>query len=551
MTPRPLVITSVRRRLVLLAGLVVAAFALSAAASYAILVDVQIGGAGYDVLREKAAGMRRLRTLESELQGVRLLIASMISQRDSAQVARLNDELEAATRRVSRDFERTLGAMTELDERVGTRAAQRTWQAFAGTVEEEVVPAVLAGDTLRARTLSSGVQARRAARFSEQLTTSLDVLALRVAHAETSAVVAAGRTWTMTLLAWSMLAALLLVALLWVARSITEPLATLTRAAEGIARGERPGRVEVEGVGEVGALAAAFNEMLALLGETSQRARRSDTLLDSALVSLSRESEEVRASAREQNASLAAIAADLREVAAGASQVAQSTSRVSEAAREAAAASSTGAETVRETDVELTRLQEAVAAADGRVRELGGSTRQVERFADVISDLARETQLLALNAGLEAVKAGEHGKGFALVATRIRELANAVSKEASQVRAVVAHTKDSVQAVEEATREASDAAARGASAAGRLSDSFAGILERVREAEEATQAVESVVQRQVASLRRSSELAGQTDLAVTSNAEALERMAAQVRHLNGVAEDLRALLDRLGGNARE
>lgn len=549
MNLRPTVVTGVRRRLLFLGGLVVAAFSMSAAASYVLLADVQIGGAAYELVFEKTASMRSLRELESELQRVRLLVASMISERDPSRIGLIERELERALFRVSLGFEQTLAEERELDERVGTSAAQRTWEAFARTMKQEVVPAVLAGDVVRAHGLLSGVQARRAERFTEQLDTSLGVLGMRLADAEARAVSSAGKTWAIAFVTWLTLAGLLLAALLTVAKSITRPLETLTLAAEGIARGERPERVDAGGEDEVGALSSAFNEMLALLGETSQRARRSDTLLETALESLSKESDEVRHSAREQNDSLASISSDLNQISRGATEVVRSTSRGSSAARQAAVASARAAQTVREADEEFARLKQAVEQTAGRVRELSDDAQQVNGFADVIAEIARETHLLALNAGLEATRAGSHGKGFALIATRVRELARAASAEASRVRFVVTRTRDSVAAVDEATKQAADAAHKGAEAAGKLNASFAGILESVNQTEEAAREVEHVVQAQVESLRRSTELARNTDRAVTSNAEAVERMASQVRHLREVADDLRALLERLGGSA--
>lgn len=549
MRARAVVVSGVRRRLLFLGGLVVAAFMMSAAASYVLLADVQIGGAAYDLVLEKNAAMRRLRDLESDLQRVRLLVASMLSERDKGRLGLIEDEIERALYRVSLGFKQTLEEDTELDEWVGTRAAQRTWDAFARTMKLEVVPAVLAGDTSHAYALLSGLQARRAERFTEQLDTSLGVLAMRLSDAETRAVSSATKTWGIALTTWLVLAGLLLLALLAVAKSISRPLETLTLAAEGIARGERPERVDAGGEDEVGALSSAFNEMLGLLGETSRRARRSDALLETALESLSKESDEVRHFAREQNASLASISSDLSQISAGATEVVRSTSRGSDAARQAAIASARGAEMVREAGEEFARLKEAVDQTAGRVRELLEDARQVTGFADVITEIANETHLLALNAGLEAARAGHHGKGFALIASRVRELARAASAEASRVRAVVTRTRDSVTAVDEATKEAGDAADKGAEAAEKLNASFASILESVNQTEEAASEVEQVVQAQVESLRRSTELARDTDRTVTSNAESVERMAAQVRHLGEVADDLRALLDRLGGSA--
>lgn len=550
MKSRAIVAMSVRRRLLFLAGLVVAAFAISAAASYALLVEVQIGGGAYDVLREKTARMNRLRELESALQNVRLHVAAMVSDEARALDDDRREAFEAEKGRVVREFERALGGSVEFDERVGIEAARRTWWAFAKTVEAEIIPALEGRDARRANALLSGVQARRAARFVEQVSTSLDVLELRVADAERRAVEQAGKTWRYAFSSWSVLAVMLLLATLLVARSITRPLVELTQAARGIASGERPERVAGAGDGEVGALSAAFNEMLGLLGETWERANRSDALLATAVASLEKESVGVRASSRAQNGRLFEMVTALKQIASGAENVRHSTARMSRVAGEAAQASVAGGETVRIATEEFGHLSQAVIHVADRVRELALHTREVAGFADVIASLARETHLLALNAGLEAVRAGEQGKGFALVASRVRDLALQAGRRAADVREVVERTEAAVTAVGEATHGASDAAHRGARAAGELTSSFDAIHTRIVELAQSVTTVEDVVREQTASVERSTALASESERGIDDNIEALQRMKAEMAHLREVADDLRTLLERLGGSAR-
>ncbi|MBL8056318.1 MAG: methyl-accepting chemotaxis protein, partial [Anaerolineales bacterium] len=262
--------------------------------------------------------------------------------------------------------------------------------------------------------------------------------------------------------------------------------------------------------------------------------------------------------AQEQAAAVGRSAAVTGQLSAAIQQVAGSAQAVTRDAAGAAEAAQAGARTVTETIHGMEAIKAKVGGAAARVQDMGQRSNQIGAIVETIDDIASQTNLLALNAAIEAARAGEHGKGFAVVADEVRKLAERASVATKEIggliRGVQLTAGEAVKAMEEGTREVENGAVR-ASVAG---EALAEIL-KAAQAVQAQAAEALAASRQMTSL--STELVNATDTVsavVEENTAATEEMAAgaaevtqAVENIASVSEENGAAVEQVSASAEE
>ena len=248
-----------------------------------------------------------------------------------------------------------------------------------------------------------------------------------------------------TAIRWVILTALVLtvgsvVLGVWLGRSICRPLAETVRVLKA---GDLKTRLRIEAQDEVGAMAAAFNEMLERLCATMQKIRQNAEKFEASSKELMAVSHILSGSAEETSAQANVVASACEQVSGNVNTVATGAEEMSASIKEISKNSSAAASVASE-------AVEMAMSTNDTIAKLGQSSAEIGAVIKVITGIAQQTNLLALNATIEAARAGEAGKGFAVVASEVKELAKETAKATEEIGAKIV----TIQAVSKSAIEA-------------------------------------------------------------------------------------------------
>ena len=241
-------------------------------------------------------------------------------------------------------------------------------------------------------------------------------------------------------------------------RSITLPIAQALDAAENIAEGNLTQPIKVDGDDEAGRLLRAMNKMQEKLRDTLQRISGSATQLASAAEELNAVTDESARGLTQQNNEIEQAATAVNEMTSAVEEVARNAVSTSEASKNATASAGDGRDLVQETVSAIERMSGDVQGTATLIGALAEESRDIGKVLDVIRGLADQTNLLALNAAIEAARAGEAGRGFAVVADEVRALAHRTQQSTSEIERMIgsiqAGTEQAVDSMRNSTERA-------------------------------------------------------------------------------------------------
>ena len=241
-------------------------------------------------------------------------------------------------------------------------------------------------------------------------------------------------------------------------RSITLPIAQALDAAEKIAEGNLTQPIKVDGDDEAGRLLRAMNKMQEKLRDTLQRISGSATQLASAAEELNAVTDESARGLTQQNNEIEQAATAVNEMTSAVEEVARNAVSTSEASKNATASAGDGRDLVQETVSAIERMSGDVQGTATLIGALAEESRDIGKVLDVIRGLADQTNLLALNAAIEAARAGEAGRGFAVVADEVRALAHRTQQSTSEIERMIgsiqAGTEQAVDSMRNSTERA-------------------------------------------------------------------------------------------------
>ena len=327
-------------------------------------------------------------------------------------------------------------------------------------------------------------------------------------------------------------------------RSIVLPLSQSLKVAEVVASGDLTAAISISGKDEPARLLHALKSMQQSLRETIQRISDSSSQLASASEELSCVTEDATRGLHQQSLEIEQAATAVNQMTAAVEEVASNAAATSQASRESDRIAQHGREQVQQTVLSIESLAEDVTTNVAQVEDLAQKVYGITTVLDVIRAIAEQTNLLALNAAIEAARAGEAGRGFAVVADEVRALAHRTQQSTREIEQMITGIQQgtdlavsSMQQSNTRARSTLEAAKAAGVALEDIASAFTVINERnilIASASEEQAAVAREVDRNLMNIR---------DLAQQSSAGANQTSAAS-QELSRLAVDLNTLVAR-------
>ncbi|MHC8377407.1 methyl-accepting chemotaxis protein [Pseudomonas sp. MDT1-16] len=347
------------------------------------------------------------------------------------------------------------------------------------------------------------------------------------------------------IIAVAVIAALMTVLLAWLlTRSIVSPLNRALQAAETIAGGNLTKTIDIDGKDEPARLLGALSTMQTNLRKTIEQIAGSATQLGAAAEELSTVTQQASRGLQQQNNEIEQAATAVNEMTAAVEEVARNAVSTSEASNQSTQAAREGRDRVVETVGAIQTMTHDVQNTSVMIEGLAAQGRDIGKVLDVIRAIAEQTNLLALNAAIEAARAGEAGRGFAVVADEVRALAHRTAQSTQEIEKMVAGIQNgtgeavsSMQQSNQRTQSTLEMARAAGVALEQITQSIQLINERnlvIASASEEQAQVSREVDRNLVNIR---------DLATQSAAGANQTSAA-THELSRLAVDLNAMVAR-------
>ena len=283
-------------------------------------------------------------------------------------------------------------------------------------------------------------------------------------------------------------------------RVLLQPLHTMTRAMEDIAQGEGDltKRLKIHNHDEFGILGSAFNRFVERIHGSIREVSSATEQVNEVALRVISASNSSMANSDEQANRTNSVAAAINELGAAAQEIANNAAQASQHATSARLLAEEGQQVVDRNIQAMTRLSDLIVTSSSHIETLNSKTVNIGQILEVITSISQQTNLLALNAAIEAARAGEAGRGFAVVADEVRNLAHRTQESAQQVQSMIEElqvgARESVDTMGQSQRHSQDSVEIANQAGERLGS----VTQRIGEIDGMNQSVATATEEQTA-----------------------------------------------------
>jgi len=331
---------------------------------------------------------------------------------------------------------------------------------------------------------------------------------------------------------------------LGITRSITVPLQRAVQTAQRVAGGDLSAHIEVNTRDETGQLLAALKNMMQSLAKIVGEVQSSGIQVNSSLTAIAANSKEQEATATEIAATTTEIGATSKEISATSRELVKTMGEVTAVADQSATLANSGQAGLSRMEETMRQVMEAGASINGKLAVLNEKAGNINQVVTTITKVADQTNLLSLNAAIEAEKAGEYGRGFAVVASEIRRLADQTAVATYDIEQTVKEIQSAVSAGVMGMDKFSEEVRRGMGEVQHVGGELTQIIQHVQALAPRVESVNEGMQAQATGAEQISQALMQLSEAAQQTVESLRHSTVAVDGLMEVSSGLHTSVSR-------
>lgn len=328
-------------------------------------------------------------------------------------------------------------------------------------------------------------------------------------------------------------------------RGISRPLTNLVTAAKHLAGGDLSTRVPVLYEDEVGQVGVAFNQMAESFQELIGQLQWTGIQLTTSTTEIAATAKQQEATIVEQEATTKEIAATAREISATAKEFAKTMSEVSSGAEQTSSLASSGKTGLNRMETIMRQMVDAAGNIASKLAVLNEKAGSITSIVTTIGKVADQTNLLSLNAAIEAEKAGEYGRSFAVIAREIRRLADQTANATLDIEKMVNEMVSAVSAGVMGVDKFSEEINTGVKQASNVGEQLSKIIEQVQQQTASFETVNQGMQAQSQGAEQINESINQLSEAAMQTTESIRQFHNAIEQLNNAAQEMQNAVSRI------
>lgn len=393
-------------KMILLSAIVFIGFLVSTLMSVYTVGEVKVGGRLYKTIKESKDALEQFALLKSDLNQIRAESISMISEPDPDKRSQLKVIIGQLSKDTNEKFA-LLGKLTSSEERkLAINDAQTTWEEFAATMDNELIPALESGEPAKARDLATNVQKMRYDRFIEQISTMVDTSKLEITDLEVQTGAVIRNKVILSGAVSSVIFLFVLLAAFLVTRAVTAPLNEGLDFARSVAGGNLAETLEVRSTDEIGELSASLNRMVESLRLMVNRINASAQNLAAVSGSIFTAAKTVMETTSSQAAGIGEASQSVQLINTSANDVSRNVDTLSSLAAETSSSILEMAASVEEVALNMDTLLGSVDEVSSSITQIAAAIKQISQGTSALMEASNmaASSVYEMNASISEVE---------------------------------------------------------------------------------------------------------------------------------------------------